>query len=113
VLANLLEARGLSRAEAIGARIGRGLEAVAGRPGVREVRGIGPMRAVEIEDAAGRGYLGGAAARMAAAALEHDVLLRPLGPVVYALPPLCVTDAECDRIAAALCAAVRAGTSGA
>ena len=108
---DLLEARGLSRADAIGQRIGKGLAELAGRPCVRDVRGIGPMRAVEIDDPDGRGYLAGAAARMAAAALEHDVLLRPLGTVVYALPPLCVTDAECDRIALALCAAVRAGTA--
>jgi adenosylmethionine-8-amino-7-oxononanoate aminotransferase len=37
----------------------------------------------------------------------------PLGTerLEHALPPLCVTDAECDRIALALCAAVRAGTA--
>jgi adenosylmethionine-8-amino-7-oxononanoate aminotransferase len=46
---------------------------------------------------------------MAEAALEAGVLLRPLGRVVYAVPPLCVTDTECDRIARALCAAVDAG----
>ena len=45
---------------------------------------------------------------MADAALEAGVFLRPLGDVVYAVPPLCVTDAEVDRIAAAMRAAVAA-----
>ena len=33
------------------------------------------------------------------AAAERGVLLRPLGNVLYALPPACTTDAEADRIA--------------
>ena len=45
---------------------------------------------------------------MADAALDSGVLLRSLGDVLYALPPLCVTDAECDTIAAAMVAAVLA-----
>ena len=78
---------------------------------MRDVRGIGLVRAVELDASAGtgvRGYLSGASARMAEAALAHGVLLRPLGDVVYAMPPLCVTDAECDRIAGAIGAAVDA-----
>ena len=35
-------------------------------------------------------------------ALERGVLLRPLGNVLYALPPLCLTDLEADRIAAVM-----------
>jgi adenosylmethionine-8-amino-7-oxononanoate aminotransferase len=105
---DLLVAGGCERAEAIGRRLGEGLEPLRGRRGVREVRGIGPVRAVELADEDGRGYLSGVAPRLAAIALEHDVLLRPLGPVLYALPPLCVTDAECDRVAAAMRAAVEA-----
>jgi adenosylmethionine-8-amino-7-oxononanoate aminotransferase len=31
---------------------------------------------------------------MAEAAWRRGVLLRPLGPVLYALPPLCLTDEE-------------------
>jgi adenosylmethionine-8-amino-7-oxononanoate aminotransferase len=34
-----------------------------------------------------------------AIALEHGVLLRPLGSVVYALPPLCTSDESLARIA--------------
>ena len=47
----------LARANALGARIERGLASLVGRRGVRELRGIDPVRAVELDDAAGRGYL--------------------------------------------------------
>ena len=39
--------------------------------------------------------------------LEHDVLLRPLGNVLYALPPLCTSEESLRRIAAAIAAAVQ------
>jgi adenosylmethionine-8-amino-7-oxononanoate aminotransferase len=105
---DLLAAGGCARAEAIGERLDHGLAPLRGRRGVREVRGIGPVRAVELADPDRLGYLSGVGPRLAAAALAQDVLLRPLGPVLYALPPLCVTDDECDRIAAAMVAAVDA-----
>ena len=34
--------------------------------------------------------------------VELGVLLRPLGNVIYAMPPACTTDEQCDRIAAAM-----------
>jgi adenosylmethionine-8-amino-7-oxononanoate aminotransferase len=66
------------------------------------------VRAVEIDAgaASGRGYLAAAGQRMADAALERGVFLRPLGDVLYAMPPLCTTDAEVDQIAEAMVAAV-------
>lgn len=108
----LLDANALRRAEALGARIGRGLEPLVGRAGVRDVRGIGSVRAVELEDPDGRGYLAAAGPRMARAARELGVLLRPLGPVVYTVPPLCLTDDEADLVASAMVRAVEAGLEG-
>lgn len=99
----------IARGNAIGARIERGLAPLVGRAGVREIRGLGPVRAVELWDPDGRGYLADVGPRMAAAALEHGVLLRPLGPVVYTVPPTCLTDAEADLVARAIVAAVEAG----
>jgi adenosylmethionine-8-amino-7-oxononanoate aminotransferase len=107
---DLLDRRSLDRASEIGERLEAGLRGLRGRPRVREVRGIGLVRAVELADVGGRGYLSDASRRMAAVALEHDVLLRPLGTVVYAMPPLCTTDAEVDRIAAAMVDAVERAT---
>jgi adenosylmethionine---8-amino-7-oxononanoate aminotransferase len=105
---HLLDARALDRASEIGERLEQGLAPLRGRRGVREIRGIGLVHAVELDDPDGRGYLSGVSRRLAEAALERGVLLRPLGPVLYALPPLCTADAEVDLVAEAMVHAVRA-----
>ncbi len=46
------------------------------------------------------GYLTAAAAELRRIALEQDVLLRPLGPVAYAMPPLGISRQSLERIAA-------------
>lgn len=79
------------------------LEPLRGRPGVMDVRVCGTMAAVEL-DVPG-GYLSEVAPRVRHRAVEHGVLLRPLGPVVYALPPLSTSDDSLARIAEALAAA--------
>jgi adenosylmethionine-8-amino-7-oxononanoate aminotransferase len=56
------------------------------------------MAAVELRPASAGGYLDAAGPRMAAAALERGVLLRPLGNILYALPPLVITDEEVGRV---------------
>ncbi|MHC5211310.1 MAG: adenosylmethionine--8-amino-7-oxononanoate transaminase [Planctomycetota bacterium] len=48
------------------------------------------------------GYLAGIAPRLRAAAVERGVLLRPLGNVLYAMPPSCTTEAQAERIAAVM-----------
>jgi len=98
------ENRTLERANAIGARLREGLEPLRGS--VEEIRGIGPVWAVEL--ASDAGYLADVGPRMAAAALERGMLLRPLGNVLYAMPPLCLTDAEADDLAAVMVDVVRA-----
>jgi len=100
----------LERASAIGQRIGRGLEPLRGR--VKDLRGLGSIRAIELPDPVG-GYLAEVGPRLRAMALERGVLLRPLGNVLYALPPLCLTDAEADRIAAVMVELSEAALSGA
>ena len=50
------------------------------------------------------GYLASAAPRLRALAVEHGVLLRPLGNVLYTMPPSCTTESECDQITSALLA---------
>ena len=98
----------------IGECIEGGLAALRSEPAVRDVRRIGGIAAVELGGAAG-GYLSdwGPRLREACRRLPHDVLLRPLGNVLYGMPPACTTDAECERIAAAMCAVVAEVTAGA
>jgi len=68
-----------------------------GRPGIAEIRQMGTIAAIalQVPDA---GYLAALGPKLSAFYLERDVLLRPLGNVVYVLPPYCVRAPELDRI---------------
>ena len=58
-----------------------------------DVRVIGGVAAVELGSDK-PGYLDQIGPRLAAAFLERGLLLRPLGNVVYFMPPYCITEAE-------------------
>ncbi len=73
-------------------------------PRIKEVRIRGSIAAIEI-DAAG-GYLADIGAAMRRACLERGVFLRPLGSVIYAMPPFCAAPASLQQIADALIHAV-------
>ncbi len=81
------------------------LEPLRARPGVKEARIFGPMAAIEL-DAAG-GYLADAGKELRRRCLEKDVLLRPLGNVLYALPPLQTSAESLEQIADAMKRAVQ------
>jgi adenosylmethionine-8-amino-7-oxononanoate aminotransferase len=105
-LAVLEEEGGLARVAALETLFAERLGRLVAHPRVRAVRGIGGMAAVELapaerSDRPGRaegGYLDRQGPDLGARALERGVLLRPLGNVLYALPPYVVTDAEAHRI---------------
>lgn len=70
------------------------------QPNVADVRIRGTIAAVEL-DAAG-GYLAEIGPAIRQKAIELGVFLRPLGNVVYAMPPLCTSDESLARIADAI-----------
>jgi adenosylmethionine---8-amino-7-oxononanoate aminotransferase len=74
-------------------------------PAVRDVRVLGTIAAVEL--AATGGYLAPVGRRIREVGLEHGVLLRPLGNVVYAMPPFLTSNTSLRQIAAAIQAAVQ------
>jgi adenosylmethionine---8-amino-7-oxononanoate aminotransferase len=78
-------------------------------PAASDVRVCGTILALGVGEQVG--YLADVSARMRAACLERNVLLRPLGNVLYALPPLCTSDESLARIAEAMRAAVLAAGS--
>jgi adenosylmethionine-8-amino-7-oxononanoate aminotransferase len=78
-------------------------------PAASNVRVFGTILALDVGERAG--YLADVAPRMRAVCLERNVLLRPLGNVLYALPPLCTSDESLARIAEAMRAAVLAAGS--
>jgi len=73
-------------------------------PGVRDVRIRGSIAAVEV--VATGGYLAEIGRHMREACLARGVLLRPLGNVLYALPPLRTSRRSLEQIAAAMTDAV-------
>ncbi|MGH9750771.1 MAG: adenosylmethionine--8-amino-7-oxononanoate transaminase [Candidatus Polarisedimenticolia bacterium] len=89
-----------ARIQAIGARTASHVERLRVHPRARRARSLGTIGAVDLEGPPG--YFSRLGPRLAARALERGVLLRPLGNVLYAVPPLCVTDAEIDRIYATI-----------
>jgi adenosylmethionine-8-amino-7-oxononanoate aminotransferase len=74
----------------------RHLDALRGARGVKSVRQIGTVAAIELD--AAPGYLSGIGRDLAAFSLANGVLLRPLGNVAYCLPPYCTTDDELERV---------------
>ena len=78
---------------------------LAGSPNVREVRIRGTIAAVEL-DVPG-GYLAPIGRQLRRHCLDRGVLLRPLGNVLYAMPPACLDDAECTLVAKTMGALVR------
>ncbi len=69
------------------------LARLANAPWVRDVRVLGTIGALTL-DTGPAGYLNPIGRELAAYALTRGVLLRPLGDVVYVLPPYCTTDDE-------------------
>jgi adenosylmethionine-8-amino-7-oxononanoate aminotransferase len=98
-----------TRLARIGARIAAGCAHLAEEPGVSELRHLGGIVALELVPPAGEraGYGSSLTLELRRRALEHGVLLRPLGNVLYAVPPACLDDGECDLVVRALDELVR------
>lgn len=80
-------------------RLRRELPAAA----VQNIRHLGGIVAVELSSG-DDGYLSGLGDHLRAACKAHpSVLLRPLGNVIYAMPPACTTAEEADMISTAMC----------
>lgn len=81
------------------------LAAIKDHPAVREARGIGTVAAIELQ-AEDPGYMSVLRPRLYAFFLEAGILLRPLGNIVYVLPPYVITPEELhfvhDRMAESL-----------
>ncbi|HZO07455.1 MAG TPA: aminotransferase class III-fold pyridoxal phosphate-dependent enzyme, partial [Solirubrobacterales bacterium] len=80
----------------------RGLAAVEGTPGVRDVRVLGAIGVVELDHPVD-------VAAASAAAIERGVWLRPFGNLVYAMPPYVCSADEIAAISAAMRDAAAAG----
>jgi adenosylmethionine-8-amino-7-oxononanoate aminotransferase len=79
-------------------------------PWVRAVRVRGTVAAVEF--AVEGGYLADLGGLLRDECLQRSVLLRPLGNVLYTMPPFCTSEASLKQIADAMIAAVDAVFAG-
>jgi adenosylmethionine-8-amino-7-oxononanoate aminotransferase len=90
----------LERNRMLGARLAARLAPLAEHPHVAEVRQTGMIAAVElVRDKGGRTPFAAAERRGVRAylhALERGVLLRPLGDVIYFMPPYVIAPEEID-----------------
>lgn len=82
------------------------LSQLKAHPGVGETRGLGTIAAVELlaEDA---GYLSSLRPKLYRFFLERGVLLRPLGNVIYVLPPYVIEADDLHRVHDAIAEAVK------
>jgi adenosylmethionine-8-amino-7-oxononanoate aminotransferase len=82
----------------------RGLAPLAAHRSVGDVRVIGGVGIVELvsdkQTKAAGGYLDDAGPELTRAFLDRGLMLRPLGNVVYAMPPYVITEAETDWMTA-------------
>ena len=85
------EEKTLERVARMERQVRAGLENFRGMNGVADVRGIGGVGVIEL---GGGGYLDEMGPRISAAFLERGLLLRPLGNVVYFMPPYCISEDE-------------------
>ncbi|WP_347158153.1 adenosylmethionine--8-amino-7-oxononanoate transaminase [Pontibacter chitinilyticus] len=64
---------------------------------VKEVRQQGTILAVEFEDG-GTSYFSDLRDTLYSFGLDQGVLLRPLGNIIYIIPPYCITDTQLDQV---------------
>lgn len=87
-------------AERVAALSGMQAEKIArfsGDPSFENVRTTGTITALDLR-VGNAGYLAEVGPKLRAFFLERGLLVRPLGNVIYVLPPYCVTSDELDRV---------------
>lgn len=81
----------------------RRLRPLAGHPKVADARQIGTVAALELRGTAAgeiaeEGYLSALGLQLQQFYRDRGVLLRPLGPIVYVLPPYAISPADLDTV---------------
>lgn len=74
----------------------RHLDLLASHPKIEKTRLLGGIAAFDLAGT-DSGYSAGSGRELATALQDKGILLRPLGNVIYLMPPYCITDGEIDR----------------
>jgi adenosylmethionine-8-amino-7-oxononanoate aminotransferase len=67
-------------------------------PAVKEARSSGTIFALEIKTQEATEYLNPLAERVHSFFIERGIILRPLGNILYVLPPYCITKEELEKV---------------
>lgn len=70
----------------------------AGHGALRNVRHCGTILAMDLIQEGEGGYLNSSGGRLAKAMLGHNILIRPLGDVVYLMPPYTISKEDLNRV---------------
>ncbi|MES2266167.1 MAG: adenosylmethionine--8-amino-7-oxononanoate transaminase [Bacteroidota bacterium] len=73
-------------------------EKVKGHKSIKAIRQTGTILALEWETGNNTSYFSGLRDKLYYYFLERGIILRPLGNIIYILPPYCITDTELDYI---------------
>jgi len=82
------------------------LSKIKNHPQVQNARQTGTILAIEFKTDTQSGYFNNLRDRLYRFFLQCGLILRPLGNVVYVLPPYCITDSQLDQVYTALEAAL-------
>ncbi len=86
-------------------RLRRGLAPARELPGVRDVRVLGAIGVIELEQPVDIGVT-------TAVAVEHGVWLRPFGRLIYAMPPYVILERDLETVTAAMVSAASVTAGG-
>jgi adenosylmethionine-8-amino-7-oxononanoate aminotransferase len=73
------------------------LERLRGHPLIADVRGIGGVAIMELRSSTG-GYLDDIAPKLTREFVKRGLLLRPMGNILYFMPPYVITESEVDWV---------------
>lgn len=94
----LLEDKTISDIERIRLSHQQFAEQIKKHPKVKDVRQTGTILAIEWENPAGTSYFNHLRDSLYHFFLEEGILLRPLGNIIYILPPYCISNEELDFV---------------
>ena len=73
-------------------------EKIKRHAGIKDIRQTGTILAIEFHSPESKGYFSNLRDLLYDYFLEHQILLRPLGNIIYILPPYCITNQQLQQV---------------
>jgi adenosylmethionine-8-amino-7-oxononanoate aminotransferase len=88
----------MERVEVLSHRMKEAAERFRNHSAVKEARSFGTIFALEIKTPQATEYLNPLAEKVHSFFIERGIILRPLGNILYVLPPYCITEEELKKV---------------